>query len=356
MDYAKLLEAVEQGRVRARQHPDIPFSIFNYSTDTQHNKDWDEVTLQARGIIFDSLGNLVSRPFAKFFNWGDELIGEITEDFEVYRKMDGSMGISYFVEGVPYIASRGSFDSDQAIKANELLHNQYKHPTTQMNTQHTYLFEVIYPENRIVVDYKDTEALVLLGVIHTQSGEEMPLEHIGFPLASKVETPHDIDTLQSLNLENEEGYVIKFSNGKRCKVKFEDYFKIHQAVSQINSKLIWESLRNVQPILGLELIDEERLAWVLQVEGEILRRVSDLGQKISWNFYHLIGGIEFKVGNLCSPHNRGAVAQTFRHHPQKQLLFLLLDRDYKKYNSELYGLCRPNFVSLFSSSQKLYTP
>ena len=35
----------------------------------------------------------------------------------------------------------------------------------------TYLFEIIYPENRIVVDYGDYKGLVLIDVIDNETGK-----------------------------------------------------------------------------------------------------------------------------------------------------------------------------------------
>ena len=64
--------------------------------------------------------------------------------FEVYEKMDGSLGISYTVDNEIFIATRGSFVSDQSVKANELLNTKYALAKSKMNSGITYLFEIIY--------------------------------------------------------------------------------------------------------------------------------------------------------------------------------------------------------------------
>ena len=91
------------------------------------------------------------------------------EPFEVYEKLDGSLGILYWLGDEPYIATRGSFESPQAQIATELLR---AYDLSGLDRRRTYLFEIIYPENRIVVNYDDRRELVLLAIIDTATGRE----------------------------------------------------------------------------------------------------------------------------------------------------------------------------------------
>ena len=44
--------------------------LFDYGMDIQSNFDWDLISLNARGIVFNKVtGELVARPFPKFFNF-----------------------------------------------------------------------------------------------------------------------------------------------------------------------------------------------------------------------------------------------------------------------------------------------
>lgn len=67
------------------------------------------------------------------------------------------------------IATRGSFTSDQAVYATALWKQRYRDVFTPQPGM-TYLFEIIYPANRIVVDYKGASDLFLLGAIEIESG------------------------------------------------------------------------------------------------------------------------------------------------------------------------------------------
>jgi RNA ligase len=136
----KLNKYYEDGLLYKQVHPTLPLTIWNYTEKVQYENLWDEVTLMCRGLVTDNEGNIVATPFQKFFNI-EEGKFEPTENFEVYEKMDGSLGIVFWYEGQWVVATRGSFTSDQAIKAKELLK---KYNTDIMFRHLTYCFEIIY--------------------------------------------------------------------------------------------------------------------------------------------------------------------------------------------------------------------
>ncbi len=161
---------IEQRFISVREHPSAPLYIYNYTAKAQFDRMWNEATRQCRGLILDAKGELISRPFRKFFNLG-ELETPPEGSCLSWEKYDGSLGVSYMVDGRWAIASRGSFMSDQALKASALLDDKYAAAKKHMNPAYTYLFEIIYPDNRIVVDYGATEELRLLALVDTQTGE-----------------------------------------------------------------------------------------------------------------------------------------------------------------------------------------
>jgi RNA ligase len=136
----KLNEYFEKGLVYKQIHPTLPLTIWNYTEKVQYEDLWDEITLQTRGLVTDNEGNIIARPFNKFFNI-EEGKHTPTEKFEVWEKMDGSLGIVFWYQGQWVVATRGSFTSDQAIKAKELLK---KYNTDIMFRHLTYCFEIIY--------------------------------------------------------------------------------------------------------------------------------------------------------------------------------------------------------------------
>jgi len=259
-----LEEMISSGYVRMTKHPERPLYIYNYTAKAQYENIWNEVTKLCRGLILDENYKIVARPFVKFFNYGevaDQVIPN--ESFEVYDKMDGSLGILYWWNDRPYIATRGSFMSEQAIKANELLRGKYAHCIDRLDKSKTYLFEIIYPENRIVIDYGHKEELVLLAIVDIDSGVESPLTDIGFPLVKRYDGLNDIVAIRLIQLDEKEGFIIKFNGGFRIKIKFAEYVRLHRIITQVSSKTIWEHLRDGLPMTELlEKVPDEFYNWV----------------------------------------------------------------------------------------------
>ena len=143
-------ELVKEGWLISQTHPFLDLTIYNYSQKTQYEGYWTLETLAARGLVLNSKGKIVARPFGKFFN-AEEVKGQIPNvPFEVYEKMDGSLGIFFWYaddateELHPVFASRGSFTSEQALKGWSLLK---KLPYHDLAYGHTYLFEIIYGDS-----------------------------------------------------------------------------------------------------------------------------------------------------------------------------------------------------------------
>src|SRR3972149_3073306 len=115
-------DLVQQKYLSVQKHDKVDLLIWNYTPKAQFSRYWTDETMMARGLITDLEGNVIARPFRKFFNYSEHT-GEDSklpslpmETFEVFDKLDGSLGILYWRGETPYIATRGSFSSDQAIR------------------------------------------------------------------------------------------------------------------------------------------------------------------------------------------------------------------------------------------------
>jgi len=258
------------GLLHKQTHPTLDLTIWNYSPKVQYERLWDNITLQCRGLVTNSKGEIVARPFKKFFNYEEHKPEDIpNEDYVVYEKMDGSLGILFNYENEWILATRGSFTSPQAIKGKEILD---RHDISAWRKDNTYLFEIIYPENRIVVDYKGEEKLVVLGAIHTETGEEIPdsslfwTQDSGFEVVTIYKTwgePYDL--LKQEISKDKEGYVIKFKNGFRMKIKGEEYKRLHKILTNFSSKDIWELMKDDKPLDEfLDKVPDEFYNWVQQ--------------------------------------------------------------------------------------------
>ena len=114
--------------------------------------------------------------------------------------------------------------SEQSGRGTQMLHSRYAHTFANLHRDRTYLFEIIYPQNKIVVNYGDREDLILLAVIDNLAGQDYPLDDyigLGFPVVKRFTGLSALDKLKSdadnpAN-DNSEGYVVRFRSGLRIK-------------------------------------------------------------------------------------------------------------------------------------------
>jgi RNA ligase len=340
MNEKLLQEMIEQRYVNVQKHPGADLFIYNYSQSTQFDGMWNEVTLMCRGLIRDGKGNIVARPFPKFFNLS-QVPDLPAENFVATEKMDGSLGILYQVDGVPYVATRGSFTSEQAIKATQILRREYGYVT--FNTEYTYLFEIIFPANRIVVDYGDMEDLVLLAIIETKTGKELSYEQVyefatenTIPVVKRYDGLADLEAIKKLEQRpNAEGLVLTWPDGTRAKSKFEEYVRLHRLVTGVNAKTIWELLKNGDSYEELlDRVPDEFYEWVKATVRELQEKYDETEKKAQEAFEQITS---------TTPYGKNVNRKYFAEHaklrPHPQLLFAMLDG--KDYSNAIWKMLRP---------------
>lgn len=247
LDKDLLFKMIDLGYVLVNKHPDEDLYILNYSKTCPIDQMWNDVTEKCRGLIVNSTGEIKARPFKKFYNYEEIQDKSIIPDlpFEVYEKMDGSLGILYWINNVPYIATRGSFKSDQAIDASIMLLSKYSQNLPLLSKDYTYLFEIIYPDDAKVINYGDLEGLFLLAVINTETGEELDIKDFSliFPIVKKYKVADWKTVREIIDGTNREGFVIKFSNGFRLKLKYAEYFELHHILHTLSDNDIFDLVR-----------------------------------------------------------------------------------------------------------------
>lgn len=286
------------GLISARMHPEAPLTILNYTPKAQSDGDWSNETLRkCRGLIynFDTL-KVVATPWEKFFNYGDPHTGDLSKMSEVpvtvTDKMDGSLGILYHTpDGRKWVATRGSFTSDQAIHATKWLRTNM--PDFDWKSWVTPLVEIIYPENRIVLNYGNKDALVLIGGTYTTLGDSViylsPDEAYSIlEWKGEVTETFEAKTLaEALALpprENAEGIVVEFDGSRtKVKIKQDDYLRLHRVLYSLSNKAIWEKMVASETCSCdfeqgiLDLLPKEVLWWIAEVE--------DTYSWEAWNVY-----------------------------------------------------------------------
>lgn len=299
-------EYVDKRLVTKRPNADKSLWVYNYTPAASYGHAWDEVTMMSRGLIVDNDGSIVVRCMPKFFNY-EQLAEESSslieirrtllkamanhEPYRVHEKADGSLGLLYKAHDGYALSTRGSFNSDQAIKGTQML-RQYiaEHGDGWINPTYSYMLEIIYPDNRIVIDYGGAERLIMVAVLDTETGKDIELDDIDY--ADKAIEMKDVEDLPKLTVEdaeNSEGFVVRFvGSGLRIKFKYAAYVSLHRLVTQVSSKSIWELLRNGQPFDDLlEKAPDELFEFIKETKANLIRQHDEIMHRAKTNYDRL---------------------------------------------------------------------
>jgi len=336
----------QDGLLLKQTHPNYDLTIWNYSPKVQYDRLWDDITIQCRGLVTNSEGKIIARPFKKFFNYEEHKPEDIpNEEFVVYEKLDGSLGILFNYKDEWILATRGSFTSPQSIKGKEILD---RHDISAWRKDNTYLFEIIYPENRIVVDYGNEEKLVVIGGIHTDTGEEIPdsslfwTQDSGFEVVTTYKTwGEGYDLLKEEISKDKEGYVIRFKNGFRMKVKGEEYKRLHRILTNISNRDIWEYLKEGKPFDEiLDKVPDEFYNWVKDTARDLTVKFEDIDDEYNNIFNSIFSLIETKK----------EFAEKAKQYPHSSLLFAMYDG--KQTHKIIWKLLYPNYSKPFKKDDE----
>lgn len=279
----KLNEHISNKLINVQYHPTLPLRIFKYSREAQYNckfnlddykdfkesdlREWDEVLLTCRGLIVDEDYNVIAKGFNKFFNY-EELPKQELESRQhmkptIYEKVDGSLGILFYYADSWHITTMGGFYSDSGKIGQKILKEKYSH--LHLNCEYTYLVEIISPHNRVVVHYENDD-LILLNILDLDFKDVDLSENPGFTQIQEYNL--DIKSLKQLNWEKKEGFVIKYPDGFRYKIKFDEYCRLHAIMTGLSEKHLLESLVMNKPIsIMLENVPDEFYDWVMNLEN-----------------------------------------------------------------------------------------
>ena len=357
----KIEKAIEEGWVNRRKHPDADLYILNYSSKTQIEFHWDKhTTMVCRGLIVDGDWNVIARPFQKFFTldqltslrnsvhdlYGMKFKTMFDGPFQVYDKLDGSMGVLYPLGDKVYMATRGSFESEMAVEANKMLDDMeasdrkiWTYRTTGddfdtcMFDKHTFMFEIIYPENRIVVDYGQERKLVLLDVLHKEdtSRDTLLRRVISHRFESATQYSHikTLDDLEAQNDKGQEGYVLIFDSGLRVKWKFEEYKRLHHIVTGLNENVVWEWCKDGKNLKDtLDKVPDEFYNWAERVMKELKSRFKEIEKGAKARHKEVT---EFN-------YSRKTMANLLRDYQYSGLVFAMLDG--KPYQDSIWRIVK----------------
>ncbi len=331
MEYPRLQELeqfVAGGFCSKRKHPQHPLWIYNYTSRAQHTygaQNWPEALRDARGLILSPEGFVVARGFRKFFNLS-QLQTWPEGKPEFWEKADGSLILAFDFNGEVLCSTRGSFESPQAQWAATMIPR-----TFSPRSGFTYCFEAIYPGNRIVVDYGQSEELVLLAVLDRGGMDRDDLKaEIGMLFRAArfhgereaSELPHELAG---------EGFVLRWPCGTRAKVKLDEYLRVHRLIFELSTRSIWEMLR----------AGEDPDVKYAELAGDLRAWAADRCRAYRYDHSVVLDTARQDFSAAPSTGNRREFAAFAKTCKYPNLVFRLLDG--KRIDGEAWKLIEPSF-------------
>lgn len=319
LDVNLLNKMIDLGYVLVNKHPNVDLYILNYSKICPIDKMWNDVTEKCRGLIVDSEGNIKARPFKKFYNYEEIEDKSIIPNlpFKVYDKMDGSLGILYWIDDIPYIATKGSFISEQAQIGTAILHAMGYDVFKELDKNITYLFEIITPEDPKVINYGETEDIFLITGINIETGEEINIDDmIMFRPVYTYDNVKQWENLREcIDGTNREGFVIKFSNNFRLKLKYTEYFELHKILYSLSDNFIFDLIKDGKTDDLMVLKDKlPEIQW---------NRIESIIKSYKKRFTELV--IKSKAQYKIGFNTRKQAAEYFKTCDYPQVMFAMLD-------------------------------
>ena len=257
------------------------------------NTGFHKLAKLCRGKVIDlKTKETISYPFDKFFNLNEteetsfeNIEQHIKQSSYVWatEKKDGStIIITKLKNGGLLITTNGSFENIQIDMAKEILKEKYSDFIENIMTGYTYIFELIHPENRIVLDYGQEKNLYLLAIRDLKTEKLVSLDEI-HKVAEKYKFPvpevYDFTNLETMvnlahNMKNanKEGWVLRIGNENEeimVKLKLDEYFAMHKTFGKV--KLGWVYKHMVIGDLDdfLSLLDEKQ-------KNEVFEKINDI--------------------------------------------------------------------------------
>ncbi|MCR5806998.1 MAG: hypothetical protein K6G68_08200 [Oscillospiraceae bacterium] len=220
-------------------------TIFNYEAVCDFS---DPVVQESRGIVIDTQSlEPVCWPFRKFGNWNESYADSIDwHSARVQDKIDGSIIKLWYdrQERRWRFSTNGVISAETANAEATLKHtfmdiirradNFGQIPFDKLDCDCTYIFEMVSPENRVVIDYPFYR-LFHIGTRNNITGREF-ISDIGlekpheYALHSLEECTAAAESLNTAENVDKEGFVVVDKDFCRIKIKSPRYLVIHHTI------------------------------------------------------------------------------------------------------------------------------
>ena len=225
-------------------------SSFSFTKDAWKRKQWNDMTVKARGFFVDcKAGGIVTRSYDKFFNvgeisatTGDKLLANMEYPVRWYKKENGFLGlIGWDISNQKlFISSKSATNYIYDGMFQDLLdklHIDLEKVAELASAGYCFAFEVVHNNDPHIIDYNGSESIYLLDVFKRSMEEERvpydTLVDIALDIGAEVKVlcglsgnPESLEASIQQKMASEEkfeGYVLEGSNGFKAKIKLPYY-------------------------------------------------------------------------------------------------------------------------------------
>jgi RNA ligase len=136
-------------------------------------------------------------------------------------------------------------------------------------------------------------------------------------VVKKYDGIFDYTTLKGMIGNNEEGFVIRFSNGDRMKIKGEEYLRLHKIMTGVSTTSIWDVLSsggNMEEVL--KEVPDEFYDKIKEVVQDLVHKF----ESIQKNYLQHYLDITDKIVST----NKKAFAEEAKKYTHPEILFAML--------------------------------
>jgi RNA ligase len=240
------------GRVAVKEDGD--YVLLNYLASAAYSHDMTRTEEACRGLLIRTDGKIMALPFNKFYNLGERECPRLPdESYEVWEKLDGSLGIFSYDSSRFRCTTRGSFDNEY-IEFAQAYWDRYV-ANSGLPYHFTVMVEICFDADPMPRAVYKPEGLYLIAIRDRHSGQDMSIQGMDISGLSRVTNySYTIKNLLDYReaLEGKEGWVVRFDSGIRVKIKTAWYLRLFRAMQSLTPK----NIRALMVEAGENWIDE----------------------------------------------------------------------------------------------------
>ena len=188
----------------------------------------------------------------------------------------------------------------------------------------------------------------MLTVIETASGYEIPYDTVlktysqYFTVVKKYDlTVNNLNDLKELEENNKEGFVVKFEDGLRVKVKFKEYVRLHGILTNVSNLVVWEHLKNNYNFDALlDRVPDEFYDWLQKTVKILQQAYNEVERQALKEFVRI-----YYVNGIGAGNNRKDFAIEALKSEYRSILFKLYEK--KPYDEIIWKMVRPVYSKPF---------